>query len=70
MASKEPERFEALEHAGFMTERYGDIFYHLMELAGGYYADVGTSKKIVDGKVRVSGASPRHGSSLTVCRSK
>lgn len=52
MASKQTERFEALERAGFMTEQYGDIFWHLLERAGGHYMDVGTSQKIADGKVR------------------
>lgn len=51
MARKQPERFEALERAGFMTEQYGDIFWHLLERGGGHYMDVGTSEKIVTGKV-------------------
>lgn len=50
-AQKEPERFDELERADFLTERYGDLFWHLMERAGGHYMDVGTSKKIADGKV-------------------
>lgn len=51
MARGEPERFDALERAGFLVERYGDIFWHLFERAGGHYMDVGTSRKIADGKV-------------------
>ncbi len=34
-AAKEPERFNALEKAGFRVERYGDIMYHICEKLGG-----------------------------------
>jgi len=54
MAREEPERFDALERAGFLVERYGDIFWHLFERGGGHYMDVGTSRKIADGKVSSS----------------
>lgn len=54
MAQMEPERFEALEKAGFLTEPYGDIFWHLLERGGGHYMDIGTSQKIADGKARLS----------------
>jgi len=51
MAAKEPERFDALERAGFRVERYPDLSYALSERLGGHYIDVGASKKIGDGLV-------------------
>ena len=51
LASKEPERFDALERAGFKVERYGDLYSCLYERRGGHYLDVGASKKISDGLV-------------------
>ncbi len=54
MTSKEPERFDALERAGFKTERYGSIQENILIRAGGHYMDVGASKKIADGLVRFS----------------
>jgi hypothetical protein len=50
-AEQQPERFDALEKAGFLTERYGDIIHHLYERNGGHYMDVGTSAMIAQGKV-------------------
>ena len=47
-----PERFDALERAGFKMERNGQLAVHIFERFGGHYLDVGASKKIVDGKVR------------------
>jgi thioredoxin reductase len=35
MASREPERFDALERVGFRVERYGDIMWHICEKLGG-----------------------------------
>jgi hypothetical protein len=51
-ASMEPERFDALEKAGFKLVRNGQLAVHIFERFGGHYLDVGASKKIVDGKVR------------------
>jgi hypothetical protein len=51
-SSMEPERFDALEKAGFKLERNGQLAVHIFERFGGHYLDVGASKKIVDGKVR------------------
>ena len=51
MASQEPERFDALERAGFKVERYGDLTQCLYERFGGHYMDVGTSAKIANGSV-------------------
>lgn len=71
MADEEPERFDALERAGFRCERYGDMQWHLLERFGGQYGDVGCSKLIADGKVSplkaiVGGASVK----LTLSRSR
>ena len=57
MAKAEPERFDALERAGFKVERYGDIIYQVYERFGGHYMDVGASAKISRGLVRAH--SPR-----------
>lgn len=51
MASAEPDRFDALEKAGFKVIRYGDIIYQLFERFGGHYVDVGASAKIAKGLV-------------------
>ena len=50
-ARQEPERFDALEKAGFKTERYGSITHHLYNRMGGHYMDVGASAKIAKGLV-------------------
>lgn len=47
----DPERFDALERAGFKTERYGDIAFQVNEKLGGHYMDVGASAKIAKGLV-------------------
>jgi hypothetical protein len=50
-ATLEPERFNALERAGFKVERYGTLAHHLYERSGGHYVDVGASGKISKGLV-------------------
>lgn len=50
-AKEEPERFAALEKAGFRLDRTGDMTYYLLEKLGGHYMDVGTSAKIAKGLV-------------------
>ncbi|KIW81779.1 hypothetical protein Z517_04805 [Fonsecaea pedrosoi CBS 271.37] len=61
MAAKEPERFDALERAGFRVERYGDIMWHICEKLGGHYMDVGCSDLIAKGKIKMkSNALPTH----------
>lgn len=52
-AAAEPERFDALERAGFKVERYGDIIYTIFERMGRHYIDVGCSAKIADGRIKV-----------------
>ncbi|KAK5033316.1 hypothetical protein LTS07_003618 [Exophiala sideris] len=60
-AAKEPERFDALERAGFKVEPYGDIMYHICEKLGGHYMDVGCSDKIAKGLIKMkAGALPTH----------
>lgn len=51
-AATEPERFDALERAGFRVDRFGDIWKVLSERLGGHYMDVGCSAKIAAGLVR------------------
>ncbi len=51
-AAQQPERFEALERAGFQLDKHGDMFYYLFQRFGGHYMDVGTSAKISKGLVR------------------
>lgn len=51
MAKNEPDRFDALERAGFQLIRYGDIIHQLYERFGGHYMDVGASAKIAKGLV-------------------
>ena len=36
-----PERFDALEKAGFKVDRFGDIYNHLYVRFGGHYVDIG-----------------------------
>jgi hypothetical protein len=50
-ATLEPERFDALDRAGFKVERYGTLAHHLYERLGGHYVDVGASGKISKGLV-------------------
>ena len=52
-ASAEPERFEALEKQGFRVERNMDLYHCLYERFGSHYLDVGVSKKIADGHIKV-----------------
>lgn len=51
LARKNPERFDALEKAGFKVDRYGSIMHHIANRMGGHYMDVGVSKKIANGEV-------------------
>ena len=53
MAKEEPERFSALERAGFRVERYGDIIWHICEKMGGHYMDVGCSDMIARGLIKM-----------------
>ncbi|KAH8422092.1 flavin-containing monooxygenase [Colletotrichum scovillei] len=53
MAQENSARFDALERAGFKTERFGDIISVLYDKLGGHYIDVGTSAKISQGQIKV-----------------
>lgn len=50
-ARQNPERFIALEKAGFRVEVFGDPVYQILERLGGHYMDVGASQKIAAGEV-------------------
>jgi cation diffusion facilitator CzcD-associated flavoprotein CzcO len=52
-ASEEPERFDALERQGFRVERHIDMYHCLYERFGSHYLDVGVSKKVADGQIKV-----------------
>jgi hypothetical protein len=51
MARNEPERYKALEQAGFKVDPFGDIQHAINIRLGGHYIDVGTSAKIGKGLV-------------------
>jgi hypothetical protein len=51
LAIKNPDRFDALERAGFRVERSGDLTKHLVQHNGAHYTDVGGSAKIAAGLV-------------------
>jgi hypothetical protein len=51
-----PERFDALERAGFKLERFGDTYYNLYVRLGGHYVDIGASARIGKGEIKVKTA--------------
>ena len=48
-----PERFDALDKAGFKVDRYGDLLTYLYIRAGGHYVDIGNCARIVNSDVKV-----------------
>jgi Pyridine nucleotide-disulphide oxidoreductase len=58
MASKTPDHFEALEKVGFRVEPNMDLYSCLYERFGGHYFDVGVSKMIMTGEIKVKPAPP------------
>ncbi|KAF2405184.1 FAD/NAD(P)-binding domain-containing protein [Trichodelitschia bisporula] len=52
-ASQDSERFDSLERAGFRAERNMDLYHCLLERFGGHYLDVGVSRKISAGFIRM-----------------
>ncbi|KEF51438.1 uncharacterized protein A1O9_12587 [Exophiala aquamarina CBS 119918] len=52
-AALQPERFDALERAGFQVQRYGDLLWHINERFGGHYIDVGCSERISRGEIKM-----------------
>ncbi|PNP57323.1 hypothetical protein FNYG_15229 [Fusarium nygamai] len=60
LSAAQPEKFDALERAGFRVERYPDAWKVQFERQGGAYLDVGGSQLIIDGKIKMkSGAIAR-----------
>jgi hypothetical protein len=59
-AAQEPERFDALERAGFLLDRDGDMIYQIFQRFGGHYMDVGASQKISSGLVSRLKVASRH----------
>ena len=51
------ERFDALERAGFMLDRFGDLYDYLYVRMGGHYVDTGASERIAKGEIKVKTAS-------------
>lgn len=52
-ASMEPERFDALEKAGFKLERDGSIAEYVLGRFGGHCVDVGSCAKITNGEIKI-----------------
>ncbi|KAK3697808.1 hypothetical protein LTR37_017273 [Vermiconidia calcicola] len=48
-----PERFDALERAGFKVDRFGDTYNNLYVRFGGHYVDIGASARIAKGEIKV-----------------
>lgn len=48
-----PERFDALEKAGFKVDRFGDLYACLFERFGGHYIDHGGSARISKGEIKI-----------------
>ncbi|KIY01266.1 uncharacterized protein Z520_02818 [Fonsecaea multimorphosa CBS 102226] len=48
-----PDRFDALEKAGFLLDRYADMGKIIFVKQGGHYMDVGTSGKIAQGLIKM-----------------
>ncbi|KAH8802605.1 flavin-containing monooxygenase [Xylogone sp. PMI_703] len=49
----DPERYAALERAGFKLDRNPDFMSVINERLGGHYMDVGAGKLIADGKIKI-----------------
>jgi cation diffusion facilitator CzcD-associated flavoprotein CzcO len=54
----ESERFNALEKVGFRVNRQAVLVDWVILRGGGYYIDVGTSKRIADGEIKVKSGVP------------
>ncbi|KAH6688097.1 dimethylaniline monooxygenase (N-oxide forming) [Leptodontidium sp. MPI-SDFR-AT-0119] len=52
-ARQEPERFDALERAGFKLDRWGSIQHCLYARGGGHYIDVGGSEMVANGLIKI-----------------
>ena len=51
-----PDRFDALEKAGFKLDRFGDTYNNLYVRLGGHYVDIGASARIAKGEIKVKTA--------------
>ncbi|RAK97273.1 flavin-containing monooxygenase [Aspergillus ibericus CBS 121593] len=61
--AQNPERFDALERAGFRVDRDGEVVAHVTERYGGHYMDVGNCANIAKGMVKIKSNS--HPTSFT-----
>ncbi|KAF2096611.1 FAD/NAD(P)-binding domain-containing protein [Rhizodiscina lignyota] len=52
-ANEHKDFYDGLEKQGFKVDRYMDLYHCLYERFGGHYIEVGTSKKIIEGKIKV-----------------
>ena len=52
-ARLEKERFDALERVGFHVDRDAVLNDWILLRGGGYYIDVGTSKRIASGEIKI-----------------
>jgi cation diffusion facilitator CzcD-associated flavoprotein CzcO len=53
----DPERFDALERAGFRLDRFGDLYNNVFTRFGGHYVDTGASDRIAKGEILMESAS-------------
>ncbi|EED23406.1 flavin-containing monooxygenase, putative [Talaromyces stipitatus ATCC 10500] len=53
-----PNLYFELKRAGFLLEQDDDLTRHLCERLGGHYMDIGASKKIADGLIKIKAGSP------------
>jgi len=53
LIAAESARFDALEKSGFKVDREAVLSDWVLLRGGGYYIDVGTSKRIADGEIQV-----------------
>ncbi|KUJ17712.1 putative flavin-containing monooxygenase [Mollisia scopiformis] len=61
LASLEPKRYDALKAAGFKFDQNGSVGESIFDRFGGHYVDVGASKKIADGLIKIKSDSlPTH----------
>ncbi|KAH7409722.1 flavin-containing monooxygenase [Cadophora sp. MPI-SDFR-AT-0126] len=54
-STRNPEQFDALERVGFKTKRAPNLMKEIRERGGGHYLDVGCSKMIVEGLIKIKG---------------
>jgi len=52
-ADRDPSFFDDLERVGFLVDRKGNLFDNALAKLKGFYADIGTSKRIMSGDIKV-----------------